>query len=105
MPENFPRLLTDVEVGQLLRCSKAKVQRLRRAGAMPYLPGRPVLIMEKDVLEYIEGVKTKAALRAGPVPGSPEDREQRIRAAQDRARAVWLKRKLTEGRRGKKPTD
>jgi hypothetical protein len=47
-------LLTQTEVAGRLGYSVIKVKRLRRAGLLPYVPGRPVLILAKDVQDYIE---------------------------------------------------
>lgn len=57
-------LLTQNEVAALLRCSVSKIERLRRDGSMPFLPGRPVLIEMADVLAYVERMRATTWLRA-----------------------------------------
>lgn len=47
------RFLTEPEVAEILRCSRQKVQRLRLSGRLAYLPGRPVLIEQKDLDAFI----------------------------------------------------
>lgn len=49
------KLLTEPEVAKILRCHRSKVKRLRLAGKLAYLVGRPVLIRETDLEAYIEG--------------------------------------------------
>lgn len=48
------KLLTEMEVAETLRCSPAKVKRLRLAGQLAYLPGRPPLVREEDLNVYLE---------------------------------------------------
>lgn len=50
-------MLTEAEVAQRLRCSASKVKRLRLSGVLPYLPGRPVLVVLSDLENYIESQK------------------------------------------------
>ncbi|MFB9983046.1 helix-turn-helix domain-containing protein [Mesorhizobium kowhaii] len=52
--------MTQDEVAERLRCSPSKVKRLRIAGLLAYLPGRPVLIEEADIEKYLESVKRQA---------------------------------------------
>lgn len=56
-------LLTEAEVAEQLRCKVTKVTRLRKTGKLPYLPGRPVMILQSDVTEYVERAKTPAGPR------------------------------------------
>lgn len=81
-------LLTQTEVAALLRCSTSKVGRLRREGAIPYLPGRPALIDLADVLAYVERMKAQSRLLAARKT-DPIDRRA---AATRRARRTILKR-------------
>jgi hypothetical protein len=48
-----PRLLTEPEVAEILRCSPYTVARLRKSGKLPYIPGRPVMIDEADLLVFV----------------------------------------------------
>ncbi|WP_245295732.1 helix-turn-helix domain-containing protein [Rhizobium rhizosphaerae] len=50
-------MLTEPEVAERLRCSTSKIKRLRAAGKLAYLPGRPVLIDERDLDAFISGQK------------------------------------------------
>lgn len=50
-------LLTEAEVAARLRCSRQKVQKLRREGRLPYLKGRPPLIDETDLDLFVERSK------------------------------------------------
>lgn len=52
-------LMTEQETAARLRCSPAKVKRLRLTGKLAYYKGRPVLIDERDVLAYLECIKCR----------------------------------------------
>lgn len=52
-------LLTDAEVGAILRKGEATVRRLRGSGELAYLPGRPPLIPGKSLTEYLARRITK----------------------------------------------
>lgn len=58
------KLLTETEAAELMRCSREKIKRLRLSGQLPYLPGRPVLIDEADLLAMIEAAKAKTAQKS-----------------------------------------
>jgi excisionase family DNA binding protein len=92
----LPKLLTEPEVAEILRCSPYTVARLRKAGKLPYLPGRPVLIDEADLLAYIEDKKRKAQ---GPEPGSPEARAAELHAIKVLVRKNWLRRQFKATRK------
>ena len=51
--------LTEPETAARLRCSTSKIKRLRLSGALPYIPGRPVLIDETDLNAYLECLKCR----------------------------------------------
>jgi excisionase family DNA binding protein len=51
------RLLTEAEAAQLLRCSSAKVKRLRLNHKLGYYPGRRILISQADLEAYVASVK------------------------------------------------
>lgn len=94
------RFLTEPEVAEILRCSASKITRLRRGGQLAYLPGRPVLIAETDLNEFIETRKRMAAEKAAkrnpkqPVDTStPEGRKQMHQDARAWALKVVLKPK------------
>lgn len=52
--------MTEAEAAELMRCSREKIKRLRLSGKLPYLPGRPVLIDEADLVAMIEAMKAKS---------------------------------------------
>ena len=54
------KLLLEVEAANILRCSVAKVRRLRRTKRLKFIPGRPVTIDEADLLFYVECRKREA---------------------------------------------
>jgi excisionase family DNA binding protein len=68
----FPKLLTQPEVAAILRCSPYTVARLRKAGKLAYIPGKPVLIDEADVLAYVETAKKPAIVKPKPIPTTPQ---------------------------------
>ncbi|WP_018240557.1 helix-turn-helix domain-containing protein [Ensifer sp. BR816] len=53
------KLLTEAEAAQLMRCSREKIKCLRLSGNLPYVPGRPVLIDEADLLAMVEAAKAE----------------------------------------------
>ncbi|WP_455977514.1 helix-turn-helix domain-containing protein [Methylorubrum populi] len=48
------KLFTEAEVAERLNCSVARIRKLRAAGRLAYLPGRPVLIIERDFTAFVE---------------------------------------------------
>lgn len=48
------KLFTEAEVAERLNCSVARIRKLRAAGRLAYLPGRPVLITERDFNAFVE---------------------------------------------------
>ncbi|MBY5734047.1 helix-turn-helix domain-containing protein [Rhizobium leguminosarum] len=59
------KLITDIEAAEILRCSADKVRKLRLAGKLAYIPGRPVKIDEADLLTFIEASKKRGPTSAG----------------------------------------
>ncbi|MCK1670401.1 helix-turn-helix domain-containing protein [Bradyrhizobium sp. 150] len=51
------QMWTESEAAQMLRCSTAKIQRLRLTRQLGYYPGRPVLISQDDLETYVASVK------------------------------------------------
>jgi excisionase family DNA binding protein len=91
------KLLTEPEAAKILRCSPYTVARIRKAGKLPYIPGRPVLIDEADFLAYIESRKLTATEREPePEPGSgtPEYYQRLNAEAQATARQIWFKERM-----------
>lgn len=63
-------LLTQEEVARLLRRSVRTIARMRATGELPFLPGRPVLIRQADVENYIEGKMICLKKPKGPISSS-----------------------------------
>lgn len=80
---------TEPEVADILRCSTSKVKRLRLSGALPYIPGRPVLIAEEDLAEYLERLKQSTPSAPPPKPTTPEEEH----AAMVKSAREWALRK------------
>ena len=85
------KLWTETEVAERLRCHTSKIKRLRRSGRLAHIPGRPVFIMESDLLAYLESARRK---KMGPEPGSPEAERIATDAVLRLARQTWLQRKF-----------
>ncbi|MCJ2040285.1 helix-turn-helix domain-containing protein [Methylobacterium sp. J-059] len=81
----LPCLLTEAEVADRLKCSVSKVRKLRYAGLIAFLPGRPVLILESDFvvlqrqqqeLAYARWAGRKVRRRATRPPDPPSITER-----------------------------
>ena len=93
-------LLLEREAAERLRISRWTVRALRLSGELPYLPGRPVRIDERDLDAYIEDLRRQAGAkaRASPVPPTPTREELAELEAAARALAVKsLLRKRLKG--------
>ncbi|ACI57424.1 conserved hypothetical protein [Rhizobium leguminosarum bv. trifolii WSM2304] len=67
------KLITEQEASEILRCSAEKIKRLRLSGRLAYIPGRPVMIDEADLLAFIEASKIRAPTSSGNAPeGKPK---------------------------------
>ncbi|NKD45374.1 helix-turn-helix domain-containing protein [Haematospirillum jordaniae] len=90
-------LLTETEVAKKLRCSRSKVKRLRLSGRLTYVPGRPVLVDEADLTDYLEKLKCRSPNSSRPTTASGTSTGQTDAAASAsaRARAIWLQRRLS----------
>jgi excisionase family DNA binding protein len=86
-------LLTEAEAAEQLRCSTDKIKRLRLTGKLKYLPGRPVLIKEADLGEYIES----NMVRDKPEPAKkPVASEADMDAASQLAKRLWIRRQVAK---------
>ena len=94
---------TEIEVAEMLRCSTSKVKRLRQSGALAYIPGRPVLVAEPDLTEYLERVKRNAKLPPPPEPMTPEE-EHAAMVKSAREWALKIKHKIPRIKRTKTST-
>lgn len=91
------KLLTEAEAAERLRCSTSKIKRIRQAGLLTYIPGRPLLIDEADLIDCIHRLKTTLKRpiveEMAPQPTRPHDE-----AVSD-ARAWALAQRAREQRR------
>lgn len=94
---------TEIEVAEMLRCSTSKIKRLRQSGALAYIPGRPVLIAETDLTEYLERLKKNAKPAPPPKPATPEE-EHAAMVQSAREWALKIKHKIPRIKRSKTPT-
>ncbi|WP_036255268.1 helix-turn-helix transcriptional regulator [Methylocapsa acidiphila] len=87
-------LLLESEVAERLCCSTSTVKRLRNSGQLPYIPGRPVLIDEADLLALLE--KRKRQTREETDPAAQQ--RAREEKASRRARLVWMQHNHSRSR-------
>lgn len=99
------RYFTEPEVAEILRCSTSKIKRLRFAGKLPYITGRPVLIAETDLGDFIETRKRVAAAKAEKRNPQPVDADtpQARRQRNEDARA-WALKTVLKPKRYRRPT-
>lgn len=71
------KLLTEPEAATIMRCSREKIKRLRLSGKLAYLPGRPVLIDERDLLALIDNMKTATAPKRSEAKSAPAVQDAR----------------------------
>jgi excisionase family DNA binding protein len=93
------RLLLESEAAAQLRVSRTTVKRLRLAGALGYIPGRPVRIPESALATYVASCTVPSAQQAQPMvtrPVAPEitTAEKAERDDVLRAKRYWLRRRL-----------
>jgi hypothetical protein len=90
-------LLTEAEVALRLRCSPSKVKRLRLAGKLAYLPGRPVMIREAAVAAYedVAECQPQHPTFAAPLPGSimSTGRKTESESVSALAKRLWERRR------------
>jgi hypothetical protein len=87
-------LLKQTEVAERLGCSPRRVKYLRLTGELPFIRGKPVLVDEADLAEYVERCRRRRIERDGPEPGTPEyAAAQRVKAMK-RAELSWLQRQF-----------
>jgi len=90
------KLLTETDVARMLRCSIEKVRKLRRDGLLAFTPGRPVMIVETDLLAFLDAIKVRArATPLAPLAVEENNDAADTEAARARARKAWIKRRLT----------
>lgn len=94
-PERGNHLLTQEEAADHLRCSARNVKRLRLAGKLKYIPGRPVLIHVDDLDEFMRrSAKFKLQDEEPTARPYPSPEEQAGIDAAARARRILLLRKI-----------
>lgn len=52
----LPKLLTESEAAALCRRSRSWLKAKRLSGQLPYIPGRPPMILESDLEPFIEAL-------------------------------------------------
>lgn len=90
-PPESVALLLEREAAERLRISQRQLKKLRLAGHISYLPGRPVRIDERDLEAYVEDLRAKAAVKLKLQPASSRDS---VATAEAAARARGIKRML-----------
>jgi hypothetical protein len=85
--------LTEPEVAKILRRHPSAIKRLRLAGKLAYLPGRPVLIARTALEDYIGSIAIRTAEPPSVPPPSPEKGEKTEAEKIADARAWALKKK------------
>jgi hypothetical protein len=94
------RFYTEPEAAEMLRCAPSKVKRLRLAGKLTYVPGRPVLIAERDIREYLSGQRVAAEpLRAAAPARSAAEHAAMVKNAEAWAQKALEKRRAREEKR------
>jgi excisionase family DNA binding protein len=86
-------LLTEAEVAALLRCSQQTVARLRYAGKLAYIPGRPVKIRQEDFDRWLvcnRGKRIGWAAKREPKPKVSYGRPTNEAEAEEHARMMSL---------------
>lgn len=83
------KLLLETEVADILRCSVAKVRRLRRTRKLPFIAGRPVTIDAADLSFYLDCMKKASSPSTDK---TRQDDEIATRARQKALRQVMRKR-------------
>lgn len=96
----MPELLTEAEVAERLRCSVARVRKLRAAGRLAYLPGRPILVTEADFAAFVETERCQRRSKSRSVSASSEASEPKVAGltAEQRGRLIWLQHAARSGR-------
>lgn len=92
------KILTQAEAAERLGCSPRAVARLRAAGKLAYIPGRPVRIDEADLVDYMERAaaeaEAKRKAKLPPEPGSPEARQAFEARMEARLRKARVRRAM-----------
>ncbi len=77
------KLITQEEAARRLGVSPSTVKRLRISGRLAYIPGRPVLIDEADLEEYV----------AAKAEADAKKLAKHIETPSERARRHWIVRR------------
>lgn len=68
---NLPMLLKEDEAATLLRCSTRTLKRMRDAGTIKYIPGRPIRYRTYDILRMIEAMTSGRVEKIVTSAGQP----------------------------------
>ncbi len=66
------KLLTRAEAARLFRRSPLTIKNWCMFGKVPFLPGKPARVDEKDISDFILSKQYRTDARSQPEPGSPE---------------------------------
>lgn len=92
------KLLTRPEAARAFGRSVVTIRSWCLRGKIAYVPGRPGVVDEGDIVAYLAERQRKREMRAGPAPGSPEfDRAEKEKAfvrMRQRLRIVSLRRRM-----------
>ncbi|MFI3905401.1 helix-turn-helix domain-containing protein [Ochrobactrum sp. S1502_03] len=91
---------TEPEVAEILRCSPSKIKRLRFHGELTYVPGRPVLISEASLNEYLAAI----TIARKPQP-QPHDKYAAKTKADIEAARQWALNKVLLSKPRPKPNN
>jgi hypothetical protein len=105
------KLMTRAEAARFFRRAPATIKNWCLFGKVPFLPGKPARVEEKDISDFIFAERYRPDARTQPEPGSPEfaakEREELTAKIHERVRVKRLQRraprvlsKRTPGRRG-----
>lgn len=97
-PPSKLELITEAEVAERLRCSVSKVRKLRYVGKLAFIPGRPVLVTEYALAEYLaEEARNRPAKGKGRTEAVEETEQPARLSGATRARLLWLRRRMQTG--------
>ncbi|MFZ2160457.1 MAG: hypothetical protein WAV72_30655 [Bradyrhizobium sp.] len=87
-------LLTIVEAAIKFERTARQMRYLCLRGRVPYIPGRPSLIDEADLVEHFEKTRLAALAKMPPGPGTPEFVAAIRKTARRRVRVKRLRREF-----------
>lgn len=89
-------MLTESQVADRLRCSRAAVKNLRLSGKLPYIARRPPLIAEADLDAYLQSIKVGGRRHPGPPPHADRHSPDQPADSGEVAHRIWIARHLRQ---------